>query len=290
LQDSNQDVDYDPFLLDDPNLKSGKHRTVMTLPGFMESVIAWVQESEYLKELNEQFKLKHPNLPASLSLSKIRKMKRLFLETTTHLDLEVSTAVLAILYFETLCLKCLVDKVNRKLVSATCFFLAFKFNEAGPHHSVTLAKLLEVCLFFAVSFPFIFFILLDLSLQTLESTFDVRRFDIFRSEFDVLVELDFNLHFTSAHVLPHFARVLQQLELVAQEYLGTQMYSDVYGINEDIGLGEVDEDDQHQHEIDVERSMHEHDQADSHELRVQIDPDDEVLINTSMMNTSFLSN
>ena len=29
---------YDPFYLDDPSLQSGKHRMVMNLPGFIESV------------------------------------------------------------------------------------------------------------------------------------------------------------------------------------------------------------------------------------------------------------
>ena len=120
----------------------------MTLPGFMESVIAWVQESEYRKELNEAFRLKHPDLPPRLTLSKIRKIKRLFLDVTKSLDLELSTAALAVVYFETLCLKRLVGKPNRKLVAAACLVLAFKFNECGPSKwqaiGVPLAKMIAV--------------------------------------------------------------------------------------------------------------------------------------------------
>lgn len=41
----NQDIDftYDPHFLDDPDLKTGKHRTVLNLPGF---------RVKYLKDKN----------------------------------------------------------------------------------------------------------------------------------------------------------------------------------------------------------------------------------------------
>ena len=42
---------YDPLWLNDPEIKSGKHRTVINLPGFMGSIIAWVRESELRAEV-----------------------------------------------------------------------------------------------------------------------------------------------------------------------------------------------------------------------------------------------
>ncbi len=53
----------------------------------MSSIISWVQARELRAELNEQFRLKHPHLHPSLTLSKIRKIKQLILEVTTQLDL-----------------------------------------------------------------------------------------------------------------------------------------------------------------------------------------------------------
>jgi hypothetical protein len=58
---------------------------VMTLPGFVESVISWVQEKELQNDLNEQFRQKHPWLHPSLTLAKIRKTKRQFLDVTAKL-------------------------------------------------------------------------------------------------------------------------------------------------------------------------------------------------------------
>ncbi len=53
----------------------------------MSSIISWVQARELRAEINEQFRLKHPHLHPSLTLSKIRKIKQLLLEVTTQLDL-----------------------------------------------------------------------------------------------------------------------------------------------------------------------------------------------------------
>ena len=45
---------YDPFHLDDPALQSGKHRRVMNLPGFVESIIPFVRPPHLKLQLNEQ--------------------------------------------------------------------------------------------------------------------------------------------------------------------------------------------------------------------------------------------
>ena len=102
-----KEFDYDPTWLDDPNIKSGKHRTVMNLPCFMGTVIGWVKEKELRKELNQQFRIKHEWLHPSLTLSKIRKIKQLMIAVLKENTLEVSTVALACIYFEKLILKVL---------------------------------------------------------------------------------------------------------------------------------------------------------------------------------------
>ncbi len=71
---------YDPTLLDDPELITGRHRTVMNLPCFRASIIPYVKGGVLKAELNDQFRAQHPTLPQSLTLSKIRRLKRVLLE------------------------------------------------------------------------------------------------------------------------------------------------------------------------------------------------------------------
>ena len=68
-------------------------------------------------------------MPPSLTLSKIRSLKRQALMAFVRAGLEVGTVALACVYFERLCLSCRVDKSNRRLCFASCLLLASKINE-----------------------------------------------------------------------------------------------------------------------------------------------------------------
>lgn len=68
-------------------------------------------------------------MPPSLTLSKIRSLKRQALLAAVRAKLELGTLALACVYFERLCLDCRVDKSNRRLVFAACLLLAAKLNE-----------------------------------------------------------------------------------------------------------------------------------------------------------------
>jgi hypothetical protein len=68
-------------------------------------------------------------MPPSLTLSKIRSIKREALMAAVNFKMEVSTVALACVYFERLCLDTRVDKSNRRLAFAACFLLAAKINE-----------------------------------------------------------------------------------------------------------------------------------------------------------------
>jgi hypothetical protein len=68
-------------------------------------------------------------MPPSLTLSKIRSIKREALMAAVTFKMEVSTVALACIYFERLCLDTRVDKSNRRLAFAACLLLAAKINE-----------------------------------------------------------------------------------------------------------------------------------------------------------------
>ena len=69
------------------------------------------------------------HMPPSLTLSKIRSLKRQALLAAVKAKIEVSTVALACVYFERLCLDCRVDKSNRRIAFAACLLLALKLNE-----------------------------------------------------------------------------------------------------------------------------------------------------------------
>jgi len=68
-------------------------------------------------------------MPPSLTLSKIRSVKRQALIAFAKANLDIGTVALACVYFERLCLSCQVDKTNRRLCFASCLLLASKVNE-----------------------------------------------------------------------------------------------------------------------------------------------------------------
>ena len=195
--DGDEHEAYDPFHLDDPALQSGKHRRVMNLPGFVESIIPFVRPPHLKQQLNEQFALKHPQLSRSLTLSKIRAIKRELLSFAQEQDCELSTVALAHVYFEKLVLRNVVNKMNRKLMAAVSLVLAAKWNE--PRVTSTI-------------------------FHTVERHYAIPRAVIFRSEFSVYVELAFRLQLQPSEVYPHFVRLLQALERTPHEYLGEAQY------------------------------------------------------------------
>ncbi len=122
---------YHSEYFDDPNLRSGKHRIVMNLPGLMSSVISFVRGRELKSELNEKFRSSHEWLNSSMSLSKLRKVKQILLNVGVGVNLELSTVALAYCYYDKLMFRNVVEKANRKLLAAVCLMLAFKYNEGS---------------------------------------------------------------------------------------------------------------------------------------------------------------
>lgn len=142
-EDYSWDTQYDPLSLDDPQIRQGKHRIVKSLDGYYFSVLPYTKKKDLKAELNEVFREKHPDLPASMSLSKIRNLKREVLDIAKRVNIELSTVALSYVYFEKLVLKRVVNKANRKLVMSVCLLLALKFNESTGADASSIKTLLE---------------------------------------------------------------------------------------------------------------------------------------------------
>ncbi|XP_004365319.1 Cables2 protein [Capsaspora owczarzaki ATCC 30864] len=183
---------YNPRALDDPDLRMGKHKTVLTLPAFMVTIIPYVNRYNLKKDLNEQFRERHPDI--DLTFSKMRSLKRQMLEIgVTECGLEVSTVAKAYVFFERLLLKNKISKTNRKAVASVCLLLAAKFHDCNSNaaHPLLIA----------------FDKLLGLSHD-----------DVLSFEFPVYAALEFSLYTRIEDVEPHLSYLIQELDYTEPLY------------------------------------------------------------------------
>jgi hypothetical protein len=201
---------YDPNALDDPSMLHGAHRYVLQRKAatgpVISSIIHFVNKSELKESLNEQFRERHPTLPPSLTISKIRNLKKETLLTCMSIGFELSTVAIAMISFERLCLKSLVTKYNRRLTMAVSLLLAVKFNETmHPNYHTMLSTL------------FSFF----------DREWDLPRKQIFEAEFGAYVHLGFTMQLPFHHVYLMYSRLLKLLNESSKHYLGQTMH-DIY--------------------------------------------------------------
>ncbi|XP_046857512.1 CDK5 and ABL1 enzyme substrate 2-like isoform X2 [Xenia sp. Carnegie-2017] len=173
--------EYDPDILDDPELRSGRYRKVLNLSSFMVSIIEYVKPSQLKKDLNEQFKEKFPNL--DITLSKLRSLKQDISRLALECSLDHSTVAYTIVYFEKLVLQGKISKVNRKLLAGSCLLLAAKFNCDLKKNAVKMI------------------------IENISDFFRLSTKDLLLYEIQSLISLEFDLHLSVSHVLPHLKRL-----------------------------------------------------------------------------------
>jgi hypothetical protein len=90
---------------DDPEMKLGKHRKVITLPSFMGSIIQYSRPDDIQRDLDIGFRELYPNIDNSLTLAMIRDMKSSMLRVGCLQEMEYSSIAMSYVYFERLVLK-----------------------------------------------------------------------------------------------------------------------------------------------------------------------------------------
>lgn len=200
-EDVNPFEKYDPKYLDDPELRTGRHCTMVALAGYYASLSHYVPAEQLKEELNCQFRLKHVHhIHPSMTLTKIRSLKGLLIDVALECDLELASVALAFVYLEKLILARLVERGNRKVASGCCLLLAVKAHDLKD---VDYGKLMAV----------------------LGKQLGVSIVSLVRMEFPVFAGLRFDLHLPQSEYLPHLERILVDLPFSnLQEYLGERMY------------------------------------------------------------------
>eukprot|EP00644_Phytophthora_capsici_P015028 jgi/Phyca11/128460/e_gw1.76.65.1 len=204
-------VPYSANFLDDPEFRQGRHRHVVrgdkSLGPIVSSILLFVKPHELKDELNQKFQEKHAwwLQDPSLSLSKLRHLKREAVMCSQRLNLEVASVALACVLFEKLVLQHYVTKVNRKLYMAVCFVLAVKFNEpcTSDERKHVIRQLLE----------------------DIDRVHALPSRDVLTAEFTVYAQLSFNLHVSIAEVHPHFVRLLKLIESNPRKYLDDDVFT-----------------------------------------------------------------
>ncbi len=221
-----RDMIYHPDFLDDPEIRQSKQRTVMHLSGVhMQTMIPYVRVHELEDQLNSQFRQKHPWLSPDITLSMIRRLKRLTVQIALHCGgsegLELGTVALAHVCFEKLILRRHVNKENFKTVMACCLVLAFKFNE--PSGGATLLGSSQYATPMTRRGETIRKDLYD----KIEHYLSVTILRVIQMEFTVFTWLRFELHIRPHEVDPHFTRILKSLKpepMTQKEYLGKVLF------------------------------------------------------------------
>jgi len=167
-------------------------------------VPSYIQDCALKDYLNKEFLERHPQLQPRLTLSKIVNLREeLILKFCKDMNLEACTVALAWNCFHRLLAKNLVVKQNRKLYSAACLLLAFKFMEE-THSEDSKARMRY----------------LIKALYRLDKKRIIEAKDILRAEFKVYSYLDFCLFVNIEDYQSDFLHTLDRIGNTPVKYLG----------------------------------------------------------------------
>lgn len=203
--ESSEEIDpfdkYDPDFLDDPELRAGRHCTMIALAGYYSSLSHYVPAEQLKEELNTQFYARHSHhIHPSITLTKIRSLKALLIDVALECELELSCVAMAFVYLEKLLLAKIVTRSNRKLVASCSLLLAVKVLHDPKDTSARV-------------------------ISALSRQFGESKAAILRMEFRVFAGLRFCLHLPQHDYVPHLERILIDLPFSnIHEYLGERMY------------------------------------------------------------------
>lgn len=192
--------EYQSDILDDPQLRTGKHRTIITLTSLLASIDHFTKAEFLKRELNEKFRNLHPEVHPSLTLSQIRNVKARILAIAVGENLEAATVARSFVYLEKLIIKTMVWKGNRRAVAGCCLLLAAKATDSKK-----------------TQYPFI--------IDRLAAELAVERKELLNLEFPIMATLHFRLQIPEGQFGGHLSRILSHLDYSnLQEYLGERMH------------------------------------------------------------------
>ncbi|XP_018008184.1 CDK5 and ABL1 enzyme substrate 1 [Hyalella azteca] len=181
--------DYSPDLLDDPELRAGKHRKLLRFPSYLTSLIDYAKPDELKREVNDKFRTKFPHV--RITLTKLRSLKRemvhicqqSFSSSTASEGWALLTVAHAHSYFDSLCLNGSVYKATRKPLAGACLLISAKINDVKGDTLVTL-------------------------IEKIENQLRLERSELLSSELNALLALQFSIHAPTVHVNTRYQRLL----------------------------------------------------------------------------------
>ncbi|PRP79796.1 cyclin domain-containing protein [Planoprotostelium fungivorum] len=175
---------YDPDFIDDPDLTTGKHKTVLNLPFYRGSIIPFVRPDDLKSDLNDQFRRKHPWINAGVKLYKIRKVKKKLYDVIVDTKLDFSFLALAYVLLDRLIMRNVIFRENLKPYAVVCLLLSIKFNDPIDYERKPFSEAVE-------------------KYTKLEWT------HVLHLEFEVFAKLSFGLFVEPSDVIPHLQRISQ---------------------------------------------------------------------------------
>jgi len=203
---------HNPFYLDDPRSNQNTKHTILSLESYHVSIIPFTRTKRLKEELNDIFAKKHPWLHKSLTLSKLRNLKRDLLRISDKdkfPDLDISTIAISWVYFERLILKGIIHKANRKLMAGVCLTLAYKFNQ---RFRGKMFRKFATCI------------------REMDRKDRLNVNDIREAEFKVFCLLDFEMHLHLEELLPQLEGFLSLRDTSIKEYYSEDVNAELQGL------------------------------------------------------------